>query len=282
MGLSNVGLVSTKKGKTFEEFYGEERSEEIKGKIRKRRLEQPDPRLGKKHSKETKEVISIKKKDFYSRAEKNYKSIVSGELVDFKTYHSEVMRKLHKNMSRDDRVRFITSVIEGIAKGKPSKKNSFVGEIKHWYTGKMVRFESSYEYIYFKGLNVKKVFWKRNTTEVKIQYDGLDGKVHLYTPDALIYEDRHFKKLKVIVEVKPYDFLFNPNDKEGRNYEIAKLKRDALISFCNDNNLQAIFITEKELDVKIAIKVMREKFKRPVWEIKGRINESKRLAGNNN
>lgn len=221
-----------KKGKTFEELYGFEKSEIMKSKIRDARKAQTgtdhDPRLGKKHSDAAKIKMSESKIKLFNAEHKNYKSPLSGDYVDFRTFISHSV-SLQQNAAKLDF--YVT------------------GSIENWKTKTEEYYDSSFELAYMEKLNSEQKFWHKNQ-KIFIHYLGLDGKRHVYIPDILLFKDSSFKDLECILEVKPKCFI--------EKFEIVRIKMEALSNFCLKRGIYCKFITEEDLDMDRVKEIQNE------------------------
>lgn len=99
---------------------------------------------------------------------------------------------------------------------------------KHF--NKWVRLRSSWEYIYAKWLDEKKIIWDNEVTSYKLK----DGRKYL--PDFFIYNEK--RKLKQIVEIKGYS-LWDRGNTEMLQEEYPKLKIIKITNirdFINENS----------------------------------------------
>jgi hypothetical protein len=122
------------------------------------------------------------------------------------------------------------------------------GYLLNWQDNQKVHYLSSYEAVYIhKILNGNKLFYRQNY-KIHIPYiHPEDNEVHQYIPDFIIYEDEERTKIKYIIEVKPYIFLYNPKNNKSSYYEITRVKKEALIRFCENQEFSYKFITELDL-----------------------------------
>lgn len=256
-----IKIGNKKRGKTYEEMFGEERAKEYKAIIREKRLSQECPRTGKLHSEDSKKQMSIKRLAFFARNEKKYKSPVSGKLLGFKEYFSEVLKLKYANMPQEEKVKRRLEATKRLLKFERKSNGCVIKEVRYWYDNtKHALSESSYELLYFLYLNEKKIFWKRND-EITIKYNHPKNGESFFIPDILIFSDKNLKKLKEIIEVKPIDFLENPHKSETLPYTITEAKIKGLIDYCAENKLNWDAITELDLDddmIKLGIELYPE------------------------
>lgn len=124
-----------------------------------------------------------------------------------------------------------------IIKGKHRINNQY--KSGHFFSNKnnkKIHYRSSYENRYYKYLENNSQVISYNTEAFSIQYIDLEGLKKNYIPDVLV---KYQNKTKELVEIKPKCFL---KDK------MVILKLQALKNYCEENNLIAKIITEKELD----------------------------------
>ena len=235
-------LQKMRKGKNFVQLYGEEKAKIIRKKIKDARKEQIEPHLGKKHSKKSKNKMSLIRKRFLEANPKNGEN------------HSKFMVKRYKGLSKEEKSNYSKRAHNNILS---IKRHSLSGYLDYWYKGKAF-YESSYELVYFTELNEKKIFWKKNTSLLIPYVDRLYDNIKYQKPDILIYKSKDFKVLLKIIEIKPYEFLINPNSKESRYYQITNDKKKGLLAYGKDKKIEIGFITEKELDKKIINLVIKK------------------------
>lgn len=117
-------------------------------------------------------------------------------------------------------------------------------------------YRSSWEYKFMKWCDTTPSVVEWGSEEIFIPYvSPADGKVHRYFPDFYV----NIKgRGRYIVEVKPFYQTQEPktqkrNTKKYINevvtYAVNKAKWKAAEEFCNDNSMQFMLITEKELKV---------------------------------
>jgi hypothetical protein len=225
-----------KKGKSFISLFGEKRARGIIEKIKKARKLQKSPRIGKKHTEASKRKMSKSRLKFLK------------ENPEVPKNHSNTMKELYRNLSMSERERRSRLSAEQWLSASRFKSHSYCVPIKYWYSEKRVLCESSYEYLYYTQLNLKKVYWEKNSRVYLSYVHPLKKENRHYIPDALIYSDKDFKHLESIVEIKPFEFLANPKNRKSIYYLVTKNKKEALIEYCKKIGVEAIFITEKEIE----------------------------------
>lgn len=214
-----------RRGKTYEEQYGEEKAKEIKAVIKQKRKEQPEPMKGKHHSDKAKLLMSLRKQEIISKGELNWTNPITGEPC---TYIEEVTTKAA-----------ITSSKRLNIQRYGNSKKSYV---KRWFDNELIFCQSSYEKHYAELLNINHIYYDKCNFKIPY-YDG--HHIRMYIPDFTLYLDDKLQHITHIVEVKPKKFLKN----DGyfiQNINILKLK--ALEDFCGYNNYKMMVITEDELN----------------------------------
>lgn len=104
--------------------------------------------------------------------------------------------------------------------GKPSPKGSGQGW-KGWYNG--IYFRSLRELSYMMYMDENNIKWKSaETKELSIKYIGVDNQERTYRADFILTE------LKKLIEIKPIRL---------QSSQSIKLKTNAAIEFCQNNNL---------------------------------------------
>jgi hypothetical protein len=117
-------------------------------------------------------------------------------------------------------------------------------------------YRSSWEYKFMKWCDMTPSVLEWGSEEIHIPYiSPVDGKYHRYFPDFYVkIKDRG----RYIVEVKPFYQTQEPKTQtrhtkkyinEVVTYAVNKAKWKAAEEFCNDNSMQFMLITEKELKV---------------------------------
>lgn len=169
-------------------------------------------------------------------------------MLDWYEWNSYTSKRYTENMTEEEYSAYCLKCVKSFLDREGNlKMHSKTGYIKHWLLEKDQKFDSSFEELYYKKLNDEKIYWKNNLTIYIPYIHPKDNKKHYYVPDVLIYKDKEFEILETIVEVKPSEFVENPNNKKGEYYEITKRKLEALKNFCDINNLNYKVITEKHL-----------------------------------
>lgn len=234
-------LKKERKGFSVVDLYGKEKAKIIRKQIRNARLRQADPRLGKKHSIQSKKKMSLSRRKFLKKNPNISKN------------HGLFMKQRYSNLSSREKAKYSKRTQKQTL---TIKRHSISGFIEYWYGGHTF-YESSYELAYFLELNEKRSFWKKNTSFLVSYFDTKSGCLKYQKPDVLFYEEGVFIKLKKIVEVKPYDFLINPNHRESRYYQITKDKKEGLLKFGKEKGVEIGFITERELKPKFIREVIK-------------------------
>lgn len=243
-----------RKGKTYEEQFGVEQAKIIKKKISDYRttyqIGENEPHLGHKHSIQTKIKMSQRKKEFLqTEAYKNkYVNPMTEEMINYYQWRSCIIKYTWKNKTEKERAKIREKVaIRFLKQDGIKKKHSKTGKIKHWLLENEQIFDSSFEEAYFKKLNDEKKFWKKNKSIYIPYIHPKDNEKHYYCPDVLLYNDNKFLNLYAIVEVKPSEFILNPNNNEGLYYKITQVKLKELQKYCLNQKIESIIITEKDL-----------------------------------
>lgn len=229
-----VSMCKARKGKSFEELYGPEKSLEIREKIKRNtpniqpNYEGKRARDGHEFSEESKRQISKSLKEFYSTEEgKEIRKIISDKI-----------RISWYEKTDDERLSIIKRQHQGQEKIFEKNSHAGWGYIKAWYEDSPTQpYRSSWEQKYFEYLNLNRVFYKSNKI-LYLKYKHPDGHDHFYIPDVLIFEDRDFKHLKEIQEIKPSVFLEDP-------VNVAKFS--SAKKFCQEKGVTFTIITELEL-----------------------------------
>jgi len=154
----NKGQISLKKGKTLEEQFGEKKAKEIKEKLRLARLNQPDPRIGKKHTEETKIKIS--------RANKGNKAHLG------KKHSKETIQKL-----REVRAKLIL----------PVKDTSIEIKIRNYLT------ELGYEFFTHQYMKIEHGYQCDIFVPSEMLVIECDGDYFHFNPEKYNPEDKIFK-----------------------------------------------------------------------------------------
>ena len=241
-------------GKSIEELYGKEKADSIKNRIREKRLSQKDPRTGCTNTKESKQLMSKKRKEFLNKKEKIYVSPITGELVTYVEWFSQTMLNNWRNKTEEERLYLKEKYIQRYISGKLVRNKNNSGYHTAWYNigteieGKKDEvYLSNYELFYYLQLDVQKIYYKTNRIIYIPYLSPKDNRVHYYIPDIIIYKDSSFTNIDSIVEVKPYEFAINPKNKKSLYYNITKTKLEALTLYCKENNIDMKIITEKEM-----------------------------------
>ncbi|MBN2838661.1 MAG: hypothetical protein JXM74_07875 [Fusobacteriaceae bacterium] len=246
-----------KKGKTIEEIYGEEIGRKTREKLkqwRKTQTGENEPHLGCKNTEDSKKLMSESRLKHIeeSKITKPYISPLTGESIDHNTFQKHKGIYFWNNMSDGEKAeRSINFVNRTFLNRKPNSKWN-QGYFETWYKSLVkkyrdVEFESSYEYLFLKECNDKKIFVSKNYTIYIPYIHPKDNKTHYYVPDFIIYEDESFTKVEKIVEIKPSEFIQNFDEKENEYYIITERKIEALTEFGRLNKLNIQVITEKDL-----------------------------------
>lgn len=224
-----------RRGKTYEEQYGEEKAQIVKAVIKQKRKEQSEPMLGKHHSDKAKLKMSLSKQELASKGELNWTNPITGEPC---TYRDRIDLKVslwHKDEA--NRKDFARRVLEGQMKSWKDKKSI----IHRWYDNEPIPCQSSYEETYVKLLNDNKVYFDRCSFILPYKFEN---RTRHYSPDFEIYSDSSCTTVTHIVEVKPKIFL--EKDCKYTKKNLAKL--EVLKSFCGYNNYKMVIITEEQLN----------------------------------
>jgi hypothetical protein len=228
-----------RQGKTFEEYFGEEKAKIAKDKIRYARSIQPEPHLGFKNTEEVKKLMSNKKIEFLEHNPNFSKEqgIRISNSYWSKTEEYRIDRRLKTAIGMEKTFR---------------ERHRNWGYHKAWWQtekDKDQTYQSNYELQYYKLLDSKQILYKSNYIIYLPYISPLDNEKHFYIPDVLIYNSNWV--LEKIAEVKPYEFAYNPNNNDSIYYKITKEKLTTLKDYCILNNLKYSVITEKELNLEV-------------------------------
>ncbi len=190
-----------------------------------------NPFYNKKHSKETKEKISLKNKGHKHSDEykKNHKKIFTGKKKSIdKNSHLKVWINKYgieraKEMYKDYK-KLLSNKYSGEGNpmyGKPSPQGSGNGW-SGWYKGWFFRslLELSYMISVIERFNISWESCENNLYQIK--YLDWNNKQRNYYPDFILAN-------KYLIEIKP---------KRLQNSVNVKLKQQAAIEFCNKHNLK--------------------------------------------
>lgn len=238
----------SRKGKTVEEIYGEEKGKAFRQKVKEAydKLEVP-PHKGFKHSKESKKLQSKKRKEYINSdryEEKKFISELTGELLNAEEKRIEGVRlrwsKMNVEEREDERLKQIKTFIN-----KNRREGTFCGNYENWLGGKDF-YLSSYELAYFIKLNREKAFFMANKSIYIPYIHPKDLETHFYSPDVLIFSNENREKIIEIQEIKPYQFTKEGN-KLSEYQEVTFIKMEALNNYCRENNIVCRFITEYDI-----------------------------------
>jgi len=246
---------SHRKGKSYIEQYGEEKSTEIKDKnsqgVKKYIVENGHPFQGKKHKKSSKIKMSESRNAFLKgdkSKEKKYIDSETGELIDWFENNSRTKKNRWNNLSAEERELIsLEATMRYLDRDGNYIMHSKTGYIHHWLLDKDQKFESSYEEAFFNKCNDEKLFWKKNNTIYIPYIHPIKKEKRFYVPDVLLFEDNNFDNITTIIEVKPNKFVENAKNYKSDYFEITKSKIEALKDYCNSNNYNCLIITENEL-----------------------------------
>jgi len=243
----------TRKGKSYEDLYGEETANVIKKKISEYRVEHQtgdnEPHLGYKHSEESKKVMSNSRKLFLKSDrvyKKKYCSPITGKKVNWIEFRSHTSKHFFESMTIEEREIWLGNVTKSFL----DKDGNFdgvhdQGYVHNWYSKKKEKYDSSYEKRYYSILNEKKSYWTNNRSITIPYISPKDNLSHRYIPDVIIYTDNTYSKIDRLIEVKPLVFL----QESDRLYnKITRAKLEALKVYCNKRFIEFGIITEKELE----------------------------------
>ena len=246
-----------RRGKSVDEICSIEGAKNRREAAKKLCIENP-PHKGHKHSEKTIQVMKNKKEDFLKEKayEKNYEHPITKEKIDWYEQNSIFLKLYHKNLSEEQKLINLKNQIKGMEKSYRTNhhKNwnyhipwwrSLPNEVTYQYDE---AYQSLYEKAYYEKLDSQKKFYRNNNTIYLPYIHPKDNKIHQYIPDVLIYEDINQTKLIKIVEVKPYEFAYNPKGKQTEYYIVTKRKLEALKVYCEKNNFFWEVITERDLD----------------------------------
>jgi cyclopropane fatty-acyl-phospholipid synthase-like methyltransferase len=119
-------------------------------------------------------------------------------------------------------------------KGKFTPKNPE----KYFGNVKQIIYRSSWERLFMVYCDKKPEIWNWSSEEVKISYI-LDGKNRTYYPDFWVdMIDKNGNRVEKLVEIKPH---------YQRTMKVNKAKWSAAEEYCQDNNMEFLVMTEKEL-----------------------------------
>ena len=219
-----------RKGKTYEEVYGESVAKIAKQKIKARRQQQEaegkSPHLGKTNGFQTRLLMRNSRLKFL------------GENPDFLKNRGLLLSQTYWSKSEEERQAFRKSCSEAAAK---RFQHARWGIFHPWYNITLnFPIQSSYEFRYYNILDISRVFYRKS--KILIEYiSPEDNEKHYYNPDIEILDSSF--NLVGISEVKPGPFLIQ----ENLYSKITRAKIEALKVFCTEKALQCNIITEKDL-----------------------------------
>lgn len=226
-----------RRGKNFEEYYGKEKAKIIKDKIKYARSIQKDPHLNCKNNQESKNLMSLKRLEFFKNN------------PNFSKEYGLKISKNYWSLTEEQRSKRRLASAKG-RENSFSKRSRNWGYHKAWWQkleDKDQTYQSNYELTYYRLLDEQKIYYKTNYKIYLPYISPIDNEKHFYIPDVLIFDSNWI--LIEITEVKPYEFAYNPNNNESIYYKITKEKLIVLKEYCILNNLKCNIITEKELNL---------------------------------
>ncbi len=119
-------------------------------------------------------------------------------------------------------------------------KGKFTPKNPEKYSGNVnqIIYRSSWERLFMVYCDKKPEIWRWSSEEVKISYI-LDGKNRTYYPDFWVdMIDKDGNRVEKLVEIKPH---------YQRTMKVNKAKWSAAEEYCQDNNMEFLVMTEKEL-----------------------------------
>lgn len=260
-GCKRAGV--KRKGKTIDELYGKNVADDVRRKMSEKNKKYVEkhghgPHI-QKHSSKTRKKMSQKKKEFFKEEAYNKKypnPYNENELVDWFTYNSLSSKYYHENLTEEERKERSIKTIETLNNKYDFNKHPNWGYHTPWWREHYSEYvdyiydeayQSKLELNYYKILDKYNVFYQNNKSIYLPYIHPKDNKTHYYVPDLLIFEDYRFNKIIEIIEIKPYEFAYNPNQRDGEYYEITKRKLCTLRMHCLTNNIKYTIITEKEV-----------------------------------
>jgi len=128
--------------------------------------------LGRKHSEETKEKLKKIQKEYYAIHESPFKG---------RKHTEETKKKMRKPRN------WKPGSLEKLAKFA-AERNHFKNKIKYITRhGEEITLDSSYELRLVRCFDKYKWNWKRNVTEIKIPWYDSNGRKHFYFPDFILW-----------------------------------------------------------------------------------------------
>jgi len=197
---------------------GKDKAQQISETKKKMYRENPEchGRLSKKHSKETKELLSKQRNKYFETHDGYWKN---------KKFSEEMKNKISATRAK----RWANGEYDHIkmawAKGKYFFQKA----------GKEVWYRSSWELAYMKYLDSREDIISCEYEGLKISYHDLQNKKRYYIPDFLV---EHESGKKVLYEVKP--FLRKDSETNKRKFKAAR-------KYCKENNMKFKVITERYL-----------------------------------
>jgi hypothetical protein len=119
-------------------------------------------------------------------------------------------------------------------KGKFTPKNpdKYSGNVKQ------IIYRSSWERLFMVYCDKKAEIWNWSSEEIKIPY-MFEDKNRTYYPDFWVdMMDKNGRRVQKIIEIKPH---------YQRTMKVNKAKWAVATKYCQDNNMEFIVMTEKEL-----------------------------------
>lgn len=204
-----------------------------------------NPFFGKKHTKETLEKIASSRAmtgyDMYKTPEYRAKISEISKNSKGKWMHKMSFYEKWIEMHGEDIAN--QKMIEHRAKqslNNSGSKNSMYGKTspkksgngwKGWYKGHFFRSLRELGYIVYE-LELKLIDWK-SAENIRIPYIHYNGNNRTYSPDFFIGNK--------LIEIKPEKLINTP---------LVKLKTEAAIKYCKENNLEFEILDYKIIDIK--------------------------------
>ena len=225
-------------------------SDERKKQISTQVLGEKNPFYGKKHTDETRKLMSDNHADF--TGDKNpFKKWINESQENKDSFHEASTQGWIK--LKNDPIRYAKHIenlsnsianahLEGKIKtyGRGHKSGFF--ESKKFL--QLFYYRSSYELNFIKICEEYDFIFDLAPPYFKIKYTSIDGYNKNYIPDFILNK-------KYLVELKPYKLL---------NYDNNPLKFKAGNNYCENNNLVYVLLTEKELSLLNDINDSKEFF----------------------
>lgn len=215
---------------SFEDRFGKERADIIKNKLRQRNL-------GKIQSESTKmkRYISRKNNGKPWHSDETKEKIKQSNIITSNNLSKEDRLKIHENGYKKQSITMKNKILNGSFTPNITNSWTHFKSYVNLENGTIKKFRSNWE----------AVFWLLNDQllyeKIRVPY-YINNKFHIYITD--FYD----KNKKIIYEIKPNSL---------KNNNINIIKRNAVIKYCNENDMQYIEINDdwyKENSIKINYK----------------------------